>query len=134
MMNVVQPIGKDIQFISTPAAGPSTERHLLQISYCRVEKESPDFLTIAEGIDQNVDIKISTLIFRVAPEPILALYDFVMATFVSNADRSNEPGAAPTSTPAEGDIPTRSPANQEEGKIRVLVKFEGVQSRSFDAV
>ncbi|KAF8873711.1 vacuolar protein sorting-associated protein 13 [Gymnopilus junonius] len=124
-MNVVQPLGKDIQFISTPEVGSSKEKHLLRISYSRVQNESPNFLTLAEGIDQNVDIKISTLSFRAAPEPILALYEFIMATFVSSPDQ-----IANTSTgmaPVGSDEVLRGAPGQTEGKIRVLIKFEGVQ-------
>lgn len=127
-MTVVQPLGRDIQFISTPRVGSSNEKHLLRISYSRVQKESPNFLTLAEGIDQNVDIKISTLIFRAAPEPILALYDFVMATFVSSLDPSAKLRTDLASTGS--DEPVEGVPGQTEGKIRVLVKFEGVQSMS----
>ncbi|KDR84988.1 hypothetical protein GALMADRAFT_233521 [Galerina marginata CBS 339.88] len=123
-MDVVQPGGKDIRFISTPELG-SMEKDLLRISYIRVQKESPDFLTLAEGIDQNVDIKISTLVFRAAPEPVLALYDFIMTTFVPNSDQVAEPSSGFQSPGINGevDIPSGS-----DGKIRVLIKFEGVQA------
>ena len=124
-MNVVQHSGKkDIQFVSTPEHGPSRDNDLLRIAYTRVQKESPDFLTVHEGIDQNVDVKMSTLIFRSAPEPVLALYDFIMTTFASN---SNEPMHLQTNRSGEAFQEVQAQNVADAGMIRVLVKLEGVR-------
>lgn len=122
-MNVVQPGEQDLRFISTREIDASTGQELLKVSYSRVQKESPDFLTIYEGIDQNVDVKVSTLVFHAAPEPVLALYDFIMSTFVtpnSNIQLNTNPQF--TRDFDHSDTPT-----ELDGKIRVLVKLEGVQ-------
>lgn len=123
-MNVVQPSGQEIQFISTPDLGSLSEKGLLQVSYMRVQKESPEFQTMAEGIDQNVDIKISTLVFRAAPEPVLTLYDFVMTTFVPTSEQAPPPSTLQVANVI--DKPTAE-SSDVEGKIRVLMKFAGVQ-------
>src|SRR6266545_2977130 len=123
-MNIVQDSGKDIQFVSTPEHGSSRENDLLRIAYTRVQKESPDFLPIHEGIDQNVDIKMSTLIFRSAPEPVLALYDFIMTTF---APISNETMQPQTNRSADGLQESQAQNVADPGVIRVLVKLEGVR-------
>lgn len=124
-MNVVQHSDKkDIQFVSTPEHGPSRDNDLLRIAYTRVQKESPDFLTVHEGIDQNVDIKMSTLIFRAAPEPVLALYDFIMTTFASN---SNEVMQPQINRSGEGSQAVQTQNVADVGMIRVLVKLEGVR-------
>lgn len=125
---VVRPEGNHIDFVSTPATTGRNlnESDLLRIIYTRVQKESPDFLTTHEGIDQNIDIKMSTLVFRAEPAPVLALYDFVMSTFVpkdeSNGGQIARPSNASTQTP---EIQT-DPAN----KIRVSAKLEGIQGQS----
>jgi vacuolar protein sorting-associated protein 13A/C len=62
------------------------DKNLLIVKYARAQKASPDFSTIYEGISQSVDITISTVIFRAAPEPVLTLYDFVMTTFVPKSE------------------------------------------------
>lgn len=126
-MNVVQPSEQDICFISTRELGPSDDQDLLSMVYTRIQKESPKFLTLYEGIDQNVDIKMSTLVFRAAPEPVLALYDFIMTTFVPNSDHP---------IPSNPDYPPKDVGRLEtssdvDGKIRVLVKLEGVQGMFF---
>ncbi len=119
-MDVVQASGTDIQFVSTPVHGTSRENDLLRIAYTRVQKESPDFLTVHEGIDQNVDIKMSTLVFRTAPEPVLSLYDFIMSTFVSTSDKA-------TNSFAPEEPHAVQPQSKGEGEIRVLIKLEGVR-------
>lgn len=123
---IVRPEGDHIDFVSTPASTGSNldESDLLRIIYTRVQKESPEFLTTYEGIDQNIDIKMSTLVFRAAPAPVLALYDFVMSTFVPKEESNGgqialRPANSFTQTP---EIPTDL-ANE----IRVSAKLEGIQ-------
>lgn len=124
-MNVVQPSSQDIHFISTPELDLANDKDLLRIAYSRVNKQSPDFFTLYEGIDQNVDIKMSTLAFRAAPEPVLALYDFIMTTFVSSPGQLSQPtsGAITVESPDQKIVAE----NDSDEKIRVLVKLEGVQ-------
>ena len=119
-MNVVQPSGQDIPFISIPEFSAAGNKDLLRIAYTRVQKESPEFATIYESVDQNVDIKVSTLVFRAAPEPVLALYDFIMTTFVPRSDQvpPSEPRSEQESGVVQGD---------SDSKIRVLIKLEGIK-------
>ncbi|KAF9478514.1 vacuolar protein sorting-associated protein 13 [Pholiota conissans] len=124
-MTVVQPGENDIHFISTPELSASHDKDLLQIVYTRAQRESPDFLAVFEGIDQSVDIKVSTLIFRAAPEPVLALYDFVITTFVPT-DQKNSRGTVPQPKTSSAPIDAVQ-LNQSDDKIRVLLKLEGVQ-------
>jgi len=121
-MHVVQPSGQDIQFISTPEFSATSNKDLLRIAYARVQKESPEFATLYERVDQNVDIKVSTLVFRAAPEPVLALYDFIMTTFVPRTDQI--PQIWPESrSKQESDVVQ----GDSDSKIRVLIKLEGVK-------
>ncbi|KAJ6604648.1 vacuolar protein sorting-associated protein 13 [Mycena vulgaris] len=123
-MSLVQPMQDPIKFVSSPESDLSEDKDLLSLTYRRVQKESPEFLTVYEGIDQSVDITISTFIFRAAPEPVLSLYDFIMTTFV------------PQSNPAMIESAEDSPIDEPEiavqstsggDKIRVLVKLASVQ-------
>ncbi|KAH9486936.1 Vacuolar protein sorting-associated protein 13 [Psilocybe cubensis] len=124
-MDVIQPSGQYMQFITTPELGPSIDKDLLRISYHRIQKESPDFMTIAEGIDQSVDIKMSTLVFQAAPEPVLDIYNFIMSTFVTDSQPVVQPSAE---WQASGSNDEKAVVFAEsEGKIRVLMKFEGIR-------
>lgn len=121
-MNVVQPNGQDIPFISIPEFSATGNKDLLRIAYTRVQKESPEFATIYEGVDQNVDIKVSTLVFRAAPEPVLALYDFIMTTFVPRSDQVPQNWPEPRSEQDSGFV-----QGDSDSKIRVLIKLEGIK-------
>lgn len=126
-MNVIQPRGP-IKFISTPQE-ISGSPDLLQVKYTRAQRESPEFQTIFEGVDQSIDVKMSTLVFRAAPEPILDVYDFIMTTFVPSSqpasERSNQL-ALPDTPSDDGDLV--APGTESiDGKIRVLVRLEGVK-------
>ncbi|KAJ3515399.1 hypothetical protein NLJ89_g1777 [Agrocybe chaxingu] len=126
-MALVQPGESDIRFVSTPELDSSDRQELLKIAYTRVQRESPEFTTAHEGIDQNVDIKMSTLVFCASPEPVLALYDFIVTTFVPNTRQAGSTmQGAETGTVETPDVnEALQPAI--ESKIRVILKLEGVR-------
>lgn len=121
-MHVIQPSGQNIPFISTPEFSATSNEDLLRIAYTGVQKESPEFATFYDRVDQNVDIKVSTLVFRVAPEPVLALYDFIITTFVPRRDEVTQTLPEPRSKQNSGIA-----QDDSDSKIRVLVKLEGVK-------
>jgi hypothetical protein len=50
-----------------------------------VQPQSPEFMSKYEGINQDIEIELSILVFSASPCPVIALYGFIMATFVSNS-------------------------------------------------
>ena len=74
-----------IEFMSS--ADTVGQDDLLIVRCKRCQPESPVFLV---KFDWIADIKISTFIFKAAPEPVLAVYDFVMTTFVSGPDQQQQ--------------------------------------------
>ncbi|KAF7347835.1 hypothetical protein MVEN_01541000 [Mycena venus] len=123
-MSVVQPRADPIKFVSSPESDLLEDKDLLSLTYRRVQKESPEFLTIYEGIDQSIDIKISTFIFRAAPEPVLSLYDFIMTTFVPQSNNAAIQSAEASPAGIEPELAAQA---SSDGKIRVLVKLASVQ-------
>lgn len=126
-LNLVQPGRDPIKFMASAEVDSPQDKNLLIVKYARAQTTSPDFSTIYESISQSVDITISTVIFRAAPEPVLTLYDFVMTTFVPKSD-------APTVDTAAADQPTSTdelePGLQKGDSsevIRVKVKLASVQ-------
>ncbi|ELU43058.1 vacuolar protein sorting-associated protein vps13 [Rhizoctonia solani AG-1 IA] len=107
-------------------AGGETSSDLVRVKYVRAQKESPEFTSVYDGIDQSVDVALSTFSFNVAPEPVLTLYDFIMSTFVGG----NEP-TTNTLTPAESSAGTpeaeEPPPPVDSGKIKVKVKLTSIQ-------
>ncbi|KAG5647989.1 hypothetical protein DXG03_007023 [Asterophora parasitica] len=124
-LNLVQRGMSPLRFISSAESGSALDTHqdLLTVAYTRVQKESPEFTTIYEGVDQTVDIKVSTFIFRAAPEPVISLYDFIMSTFVPESKPSSVQEAQPD-WGASDELESR---DLGDGKIRVLVKLASVQ-------
>lgn len=128
-MDLAQPgTDKLLKFISSADLVQTKDQDLLSVIYTRVQKDSPEFLSAYEGIDQSVDIKISTFIFRTAPEPVISLYDFVMTTFVP---QSNPQPSVNTQidTIDKSDSVAADNATASDGKIRVLVKLARVQGQ-----
>ncbi|KAF5370222.1 hypothetical protein D9615_010080 [Tricholomella constricta] len=127
-LDLVQPgTPQPLRFISSAESGSSLDTHqdLLIVAYTRVQKDSPEFATVYEGIDQTVDIKVSTFIFRAAPQPVISLYDFVMSTFVPESSTKNSvQEVQPYRGTWEDDLQSR---NVVDGKIRILVKLASVQ-------
>jgi vacuolar protein sorting-associated protein 13A/C len=109
----------------TSAAADSPDEDLLTVDYKRVQKMSPEFWTLCEGIDQSVDIRVSTFVFHAAPEPVVGLYDFVMSTFVP---QSPEPASrdrpSDAMSLADTQAPTPTPAAD---KIRVVIRLASVK-------
>lgn len=124
--------GKDpIEFMTSADPTSSQDEDLLVVKYKRAQRESPEFETLFEGIDQSVDVRISTFIFNAAPEPVIALYDFVMKTFVPSSDGPPPP---PPRIEQQGSTPAQEvvQANEADSKIKVLVKLESVQGTKVD--
>jgi len=107
------------------------ELKLLKVRYNRVQKDSPEFMTVYEGVDQSVDVDLSTFKIGIAPEPILSLYDFIMTTFVPQDEAiSNETGnekALSIDGESIGDSETVVEQPKSTDKIRVRVKLTSAQ-------
>ncbi|KIM85199.1 hypothetical protein PILCRDRAFT_817197 [Piloderma croceum F 1598] len=125
-LNLVQPGLEPIKFMSSANFGSPQHKNLLTVKYTRAQKASPDFTTMYGGIDQSVDVTISTVIFRAAPEPVLTMYDFVMTTFVPKSEPPAIAAVADevsiTNASASG-----SPKSGSSEHIRVGVKLATVQ-------
>lgn len=107
--------------------GP-TDEDLLIVKYTRIQQASPEFQPVYEGIDQNVDVKISTFLFRAAPEPVVTVYDFIMTTFVPQNGGQAEVAVAPGSPEAESPTPEIVvDGGVAPQKIRVLLTLASIQ-------
>ncbi|KAF9044538.1 vacuolar protein sorting-associated protein 13 [Hymenopellis radicata] len=121
-MNLNQPTGDPIKFMSSVDSDVPQDRDLLFVTYTRVQKDSPEFTSIYEGIDQKVEVRISTFIFRAAPEPVIALYDFIMTTFVPQSNDQVLPAEQATTDVQKGQVSANNGS-----KIYVTVNLASVQ-------
>ncbi|KAF5355629.1 hypothetical protein D9756_003767 [Leucocoprinus leucothites] len=120
-MALVSPSAQLVNVITSEPPLTTSSADLLSLVYTRAQKDSPEYNTVYEGIDQNVDVRFSTIVLHAAPEPIISLYDFIMSTFVSSASQTtvNSSNTLPS--------PDAEPSSVDETKIRVLVKLESVR-------
>jgi vacuolar protein sorting-associated protein 13A/C len=108
------------------AEGSSEQaRDLLTVHYVRAQREGPEFESLFEGIDQSVDVEISTFVFHAAPEPVLSLYDFIMTTFTN----PEAPPMAQSTSGGQLQVAQLQPPVNPDSKIRCLVKLASVQRR-----
>jgi vacuolar protein sorting-associated protein 13A/C len=105
-----------------PTAASSSDLKLVKVKYMKVQKDSPEFMGVHEGVDQSVDTELSTFKITLAPEPILSLYDFIMTTFVPKDD---ENAASDEQTIKEEQ--QQQSAQTSSDKIRVRVKLTSAQ-------
>ncbi len=121
-MALVAPDSQLVKVITSEPSTTASTSDLLSVIYTRVKKDSPEYNSVYEAIDQSVDVRISTIVFHAAPEPIISLYDFIVTTFTSSA------GISSTSSPVD---PTPRDLSQpaDEAKTRVVVKLESVRGR-----
>ncbi|TFY80723.1 hypothetical protein EWM64_g3289 [Hericium alpestre] len=122
-MSLFEPDANPVEVLSS-ADRSHQSTNLLNVHYTRVQRESPEYQTVYEGFNQNVDIKISTVIFRAAPEPVITLYNFIMTTFVPEAKEALD---EPVSTVAVNEQHPPDTTAEPPDKIRVLVKLASVE-------
>ncbi|EJD47755.1 vacuolar protein sorting-associated protein vps13 [Auricularia subglabra TFB-10046 SS5] len=124
--------GQTMTLLTSRDAQANQERDLLIVTYKRVQPESPEFLTVFEGVNQSVDVALSTFVVHAEPEPVITLYNFIMSTFVPGNDgsTSSRPSAAPrqdSEVSAAIVLPEPRPAQQpasSSDKLSVHVKLD----------
>ena len=124
-MHLVQPGMEPMRFVSS-AGEDSPDEDLLTVDYKRVQRTSPEFWTLHEGINQSVDIRVTTFIFHAAPEPVVGLYDFIMSTFVPQTPEatSQDHPSNITSSTTDTQVQVSAPVAD---KIRVIVRLASVK-------
>lgn len=106
-------------------------RDLVHVKFVRVKQESPEFMSVYEGVETNVDVAISTINLVVTRKTLLTLLDFILVTFTNNQnpDVGGSPKAV-TDQDSETDVEVEpaSPAEQPEGgAIRVRVDLKSIR-------
>ncbi|KAF8640890.1 hypothetical protein AX17_000538 [Amanita inopinata Kibby_2008] len=126
-MTLVQPGNRAINFVTSTESDTTEDKDLLSIKYRKVQQESPEFLDVFEGIEQQVDVNISTFILKASPEPLLSVYDFIMITFVpeGTVSDSTDPSASTADDPTMTHAITTD--NITSGKIRIKVQLASVK-------
>ncbi|KAH7104413.1 vacuolar protein sorting-associated protein vps13 [Auriculariales sp. MPI-PUGE-AT-0066] len=129
--------GEPMALLTSKDVDVKEERQLMLVKYKRVQKISPEYLTVFEGIDQSIDAALSTFVLHAEPEPVITLFNFVMTTFVPANNGPQQPTPATTpSTEIKQELkeqivlPGPRPAAEPEppsDKISVHAKLDSFQ-------
>ncbi len=107
-------------------------RALVHVKFVKVKKESPEFMSVYEGIETNINTAISTINLVVTRKTLLTLLDFILVTFTNN-DGSGSPRRKQLEDgDNEGDDvtiiePSPQPPQTEAGSIRVKVDLKSIR-------
>ncbi|KAK4234211.1 hypothetical protein C8A03DRAFT_38027 [Achaetomium macrosporum] len=107
-------------------------RDLVHVKFVRVKKESPEFMTVYEGIETNVDVAISTINLVVTRKTLLTLLDFILVTFTNNQSSDGMPQKAIEDQESQDDAkaeeePPSAVEQRETGAIRVKVDLKSIR-------
>lgn len=108
--------------VDDSSASTSSDLKLVRVKYIKTQKDSPEFMTVREGHDQDIDVELSTFKITLAPEPILSLYDFIMTTFVPKDEEKAQP-----QTEAQVKQAEQTAQQGSSDKLKVRVKLTSAQ-------
>ena len=103
-------------------------RDLVHVKFVRVKKESPEFMTVYEGVETHVNVAISTINLVVTRKTLLTLLDFILITFTNNAAGTQQSIMDDNSdTDVELEPPTIVQPPEGGGAIRVKVDLKSIR-------
>ncbi|KAK6533217.1 hypothetical protein TWF281_007367 [Arthrobotrys megalospora] len=76
--------------IVTSEGSKETGKSLVHVKYVKINRSSPEYMTMYEGIDTNIDVSISTVNVVVTRTTLLTLLDFIVTTFTNQNDKQLE--------------------------------------------
>ncbi|OAX85316.1 hypothetical protein ACJ72_00311 [Emergomyces africanus] len=113
------------QIISSKGFDANEERDLFNLRFVRVNPKSPEFVSIYDSTEMNLDLSISTINLVVTRKTLLTLLDFILITFTNPDNNNNTQGQAPTDKPLL-ENPEEDKKQPEIGKIRIKSKLERI--------
>ncbi|CAG8516340.1 7059_t:CDS:10 [Ambispora leptoticha] len=103
---------------------PGDSSNLVHIKYASVNPNSPEYMTKFEGIDQSVDIELSTINVIITRKSILTLYNFLLDTFT--APPGTPVSAASPNPEASSDSNQAQKKVQQQSTMRVKVRLNSI--------
>ncbi|KAL8719673.1 MAG: hypothetical protein Q9225_003348 [Loekoesia sp. 1 TL-2023] len=116
------------KIVSSRGFGAKGDKDLFNVKFVKVNNDSPEFISTYEGIATNLDVSISTLNLIVTRKTLLTLLDFVLITFASpdQASQQGEP-IEDASESNDGVVEKAAPApEQSSDKLRIKVSLESI--------
>ncbi|KAL6852120.1 hypothetical protein J3F83DRAFT_570868 [Trichoderma novae-zelandiae] len=111
-------------------------RSLVHVKFVKVNRLSPEFMPVYEGVETNITTTISTINLVVTRKTLLTLLDFILVTFTSNNDdgQSGQASPAQIDNAADDDVAVEGVVINEpkqkanaSGSIRVKVELKSIR-------
>ncbi|KAK2879530.1 hypothetical protein FQN49_000784 [Arthroderma sp. PD_2] len=99
------------------------DKDLFTLKFIKVNPNSPEFVSVYEGIEMNLELLVSTINLIVTRKTLLTLLDFVLITF-TNQNQQNQIQSSAEQTASPDSQVAPKPANP--GKIRISAKLERI--------
>lgn len=105
-------------------------RALVKVNVVRVKRDSPEFMSVYEGVETNVNVAIATINLVVTRKTLLTLLDFILVTFSNPGNNNQQQQKAITDDGSEVDIAVEPPEPAPQAAaaaIRVRVDLKSIQ-------
>lgn len=106
------------------------QRALVKVNVVRVKRESPEFMSVYDGVETNVNAAITTINVIVTRKTLLTLLDFILITFTNPGDNNQPSPKAITDDGSELDFVVEPPPETQQnaaGAIRVKIDLKSIQ-------
>lgn len=117
------------EFKSIVSSGDSDDlqsgRSLVSVKFTKVNRLSPEFMPVYEGVETNITAQVSTINLIVTRKTLLTLLDFILVTFAggNNDEQSAESPAIEEGEGAEElAVEEAQPANTASIRVKVDLK------------
>lgn len=119
------------EFKSIVSSGDSDDlqagRSLVSVKFVKVNRLSPEFMPVYEGVETNITAQVSTINLIVTRKTLLTLLDFVLITFAGGNSEEETPGT-PSEDEAEADELALDEAQPgTTASIRVKVDLKSIR-------
>lgn len=116
------------KIISSQGFGAQENANLFTVKFVKVNGDSPEFETTYEGMATNLDVSVSTINLVVTRKTLLTLLDFVLITFASPGESSNDQKAIQSKDQLAKSNEVGPPADTavSTDKIRIKIDLESV--------
>ncbi|KAG5658037.1 hypothetical protein KAF25_006988 [Fusarium avenaceum] len=126
------------EFKSIISSGDSEDlkegRSLVHVKFVKVNPLSPEFMSVYEGVETNINAVVSTINLIVTRKTLLTLLDFILITFTNNDNQSSNNQAIVDSDDDDTEsvdtavaVVNAPPSGASTGSIRVKVDLKSIR-------
>ncbi|KAM5453804.1 Vacuolar protein sorting-associated protein 13 [Microsporum audouinii] len=111
------------EIVTSRGFDANEDKDLFTLKFIKVNPNSPEFISVYDGVEMNLELLVSTINLIVTRKTLLTLLDFVLITF-TNQNSQNQVQSSAEQTASADSKEAPKPANT--GKIRISSKLERI--------